>query len=137
MLDTASIRENFLAVVRGLEVDHEVQPLADGSFTVAKGSTRAHVVVVPGQPDIVQVTALVLQDIGESAELLGTLNRVNITSQFCRCYWAEGRVLLRDELIAGLMTSAELEFSLRNMAALADQLDDYLQERFGGRRAID
>lgn len=137
MLDTNAVRENFLVAVRGLQVDHVVQQEVDGSFSVIKGSTRARVQVVLGQPDSVQITAEVLLDLPLTVELLGTLNRVNATSRFCRAFWENDSVMLRSELIAGLMTSAELEFQLRNMSGLADELDDYLQQRYGGRRALD
>lgn len=115
----------------------------DGDFVFAMDSTNAFGSVLDwGDGDVVfSVWALVLVD-------------VPITNELCRYVATEGfvlgnlavvegenggngRLLFRYRIVANDIDDSELQAAVRAVATVADDLDDKLQKRFGGKRLAD
>ncbi len=70
----------------------------------------------------------------EGAPLLERLNELNQSLYFGRAYVRDGEVFLAHTLLGDHLDSDELTACVKLMAVVADQLDDELKTRFGGRR---
>jgi hypothetical protein len=94
-----------------------------------------------GAQTVIQLHANVLRGLGERTEneVLREVNALNCESFFGKWsfYADEGAIALEYDLLADHLQEAELMTGLASIARAADYYDDLLQERLGGRRAID
>ena len=125
---------------RGLFVE-----LRGGEFWVPYESTRCRVSVKKFGTDktVVDLAAIVLGDVKVTGKLLeyigqrssdfifGNLALLHIEGQ------KEGIVIFRHAILGDYLDEEELMTSLAAVVTTADQLDDELKAKFGGRRAID
>jgi hypothetical protein len=86
---------------------------------------------------MVRVFAPILHEIEKTPELVDQLNEMNSDSYFARFYWTDDQVICSVDLVAESLDVEEISNALDAVAFYADQFDDALKERFGGKRMIE
>jgi hypothetical protein len=84
-----------------------------------------------GVPDTVRAFAILANGVDPSPELLTELNDLNRHVRFARLYWADGAVLVGDELLLSTLDAAELGHACRTVAALAARVAPLLEAVHG------
>jgi hypothetical protein len=84
-----------------------------------------------GVPDTVHAFAILAHGVDPTPELLTELNDLNRHVRFARLYWADGAVLVGDELLLSTLDAAELGHACRTVAALADRVAPLLEAVHG------
>ena len=84
-----------------------------------------------GTPDTVHAFAILANGVDLSPELLTELNDLNRHVRFARLYWADGAVLVGDELLLPTLDAAEFGHACRTVAALAARVAPLLQAVHG------
>lgn len=84
-----------------------------------------------GTPDTVCAFAVLATGVDPSPELLAELNDLNRHVRFARIYWADGAVLVGDELLLASLDAAELGHACRTVAGLADRVAPLLEAVHG------
>ncbi|MEE2746269.1 MAG: hypothetical protein VX617_05250 [Pseudomonadota bacterium] len=103
-----------------------------------------------GNIDLVSIRSPILRDVKQSEELFKTISEVNSSLPFGALVLEEheGRnsifgsnktslLFLKHALLAQTLDEEEIEFGVGTIAILADELDDQLQDKFGGKKAIE
>jgi type III secretion system-like peptide-binding chaperone len=85
-----------------------------------------------GTPDTVCAFAILAHGVDPTPELLTELNDLNRHVRFARLYWADGAVLVGDELLLSTLDAAELGHACRIVAALAARVAPLLEAVHGG-----
>jgi hypothetical protein len=70
-------------------------------------------------------------------ELLDAVNNANTHMLQCRLFWHDDALMVATEIVAEDLGREELIEACRAIAAIADELDDEFQPRFGGEKAFD
>jgi len=68
-----------------------------------------------------------------STALLEAVNEINRDHTFVRAWWDTDRVVLCTDLMASPYVEQHVIAALLGFGELADEIDDDLQRRFGGR----
>ena len=134
-----SARPAFEAMLAELlDVDAaDLERDADGDYPVALGDDHLLYLSLiegdddAGTPDTVHAFAILATGVDPTRELLGELNDLNRHVRFARLYWADGAVLVGDELLLASLDAAELGHACRTVAALADRVAPLLEAVHG------
>lgn len=138
-------RSTLLSRVRSI-LEHHVGSFRhadDGQFEVSADSTvcRIGVVEQPSGRTLVYVTAFILKAVPATAEVFEYVAlHTNdwIFGHLCADREVGGLVLsMRHTLLGETLDPDELLTAVIDLSAVANQLDDELQSRFGGLRWID
>jgi hypothetical protein len=114
-----------------LDVD-DVQVDDDGDIPIMVGSTVMFLRVATDAPAI-KIFAQILTDVRWSTALLEAVNEINRDYPFVRAWWDTDRVLLCTDLMAFPYVEQHVIAALQSFGQIADEIDDDLQRRFGGR----
>ncbi len=109
----------------------------DGDIPIRMGSSMCFVRAVeePESVPFVRVYAILVKDLPESPELLGTLNEINLRLNFAKLLRTPANeVVMITELPAQSLSADQLMWALRWMNDYADHLDTQLAKRFGGKK---
>lgn len=112
------------------------------AWLVSAGSARVRLVIVDreGRPPFVHVWAPVVKMDQMPTELTESLLRANAAHRLGSFGLVrEGSsqvVVFQEQMLAGTVTADELRAVLTAVATTADQVDDQIVEKFGGRTAI-
>ena len=131
----AQVRAILLERFSGAELDE------DGDWWVPFGSARlyVHVEYFGGRHMVVRLTTSVLAGVELSADLykwVATEGQRQFFGSVMVHTFADGThsLLCGHSLLGDLLDADELVNAVQEVGAMADQLDDELQERFGGRK---
>lgn len=83
---------------------------------------------------LVELLCPVLHEVPYSEPLLRRLNELNESLYFGKAYWRDDTVWIAHNLLGDELDSGELIASVGLVAVVADNLDDELKGRFGGKR---
>ncbi len=131
--------EELRAVLRAalaelLETD-DVEPDGDGDFAVNAGSTVVYVRALSEVP-VVRLFSPVLTNVTVSPALLEAANDISRQYALLRAVWDGEAITLVTDLIAVPFVAEHLGHALSVIGHFADELDDQLQDRFGGRTLL-
>jgi len=114
-----------------LEVDELVVD-DDGDIPIRHGSAAVYVRVIDEPPTIMLFSPLVFGiEAGEA--VLEEVNRLNNVTQFAHLCLAADAIVLSTELFGEPFVPDHLIDAYVVVSQLADELDDHLQEQFGGK----
>jgi hypothetical protein len=130
-----SARPSFEAMLAELlDVDpSDLERDGDGDYPVPLGDEQLLYLSLiegdydAGTPDTVHAFAILATGVDPTPELLTELNDLNRHVRFARLYWADGAVLVGDELLLASLDAAELGHACRTVAALADRVAPLLE----------
>jgi hypothetical protein len=121
-----------------LDVDpSDLERDADGDYPVPVGDDHLLYLSLiegdddAGTPDAVRAFAILASGVDPSSELLTELNDLNRHVRFVRLYWADGAVLVGQELLLSSLDAAEIGHACRTVAALADRVAPLLEAVHG------
>jgi hypothetical protein len=128
--------EAMLAELLGVDPS-ELERDGDGDYPVPLGDEQLLYLSLiegddeAGTPDTVCAFAILATGVASSPELLAELNDLNRHVRFARLYWADGAVLVGDELLLASLDAAELGHACRTVAGLADRVAPLLEAVHG------
>lgn len=129
-------REELQAAVRtalsGVLGSMDVAVDNDGDFPIRYGTAMVFIRVAPNQP-VVDVFSPLVRDIAPTDGLLHRLNELNQQVLGARLSYGGGAVVATMQLPGTPFVPEHLEWALRVMGDLADNLDEQLQREFGGQ----
>ncbi|MGQ0802481.1 MAG: T3SS (YopN, CesT) and YbjN peptide-binding chaperone 1 [Actinomycetota bacterium] len=99
------------------------------------GSAAVYIRVY-GDPPVVQVLSPLLTGLAETPELLDAVNELNANVSFAKIVWTGDAIVASIEMFGAPFTPIHLSHAFSVVAAIADDHDDQLQQRFGGRTAL-
>lgn len=123
-----SSTEQVLAEVFGPSV---LERDADGLYRLDH-HTAVFARLVDDEPVRIQVFAIAVDGVPNSAELLTELNDHNARLGFARCFWLNDQVLVECDLMAGTTEAAELEAAHERVLSISRELGPMLAAVFGG-----
>jgi hypothetical protein len=82
---------------------------------------------------VVRTFARLISDLSVSHALLETLNELNNVMTFAKVFWDGDAVVLSMDVPANPFVDSHLVNAIVVLGRQADELDDELQKRFGGR----
>jgi hypothetical protein len=134
-----SARPDFEAMLADLlDVDpSDLERDGDGDYPVPLGDDQLLYLSLikgdddAGTPDTVHAFAILATGVDPTPELLTELNDLNRHVRFARLYWADGAVLVGDELLLATLDAAELGHACRTVAALANRVAPLLEAVHG------
>jgi hypothetical protein len=135
LLDPQSPEELFAALQTtvGLLLDvDDVQVDDDGDIPIMVGSTVMFLRVATDAPTI-KIFAQILTEVRWSTALLEAVNEINRNYPFVRAWWDTDRVMLCADVMASPYVEQHVIAALQGFGQIADEIDDDLQRRFGGR----
>lgn len=121
-----------LSTLRRATGERSLEPDADGDVGIRYGSAMVFV-RIEGDPPVLHLWAPVLSDVGTTAGLDEELNRRNVETAFARLLHVNGTVIAAMELFGVPYQPAHLLAGCELVGELADDVDDELAARFGGR----
>ena len=105
---------------------------------------------IDGPIEIVSIKSPVLRKVEPSADLYKSISEINSSLPFGALVIEDtagkggesgskntGVLFLKHSLLAQTLDKEEIEVGVGTMAVIADELDDELQNEFGGQKAID
>ena len=105
---------------------------ADGDYPITFDSSVVFV-QIPNEVPLVRLLVPLLMEVPYSAPLLQAVSDINRDYPFVSAWWDNGVVQLRADLIAAPYVESHLASLIGAVGQLADEIDDELQQRFGGR----
>ncbi|GIU80956.1 MAG: YbjN domain-containing protein [Acidobacteria bacterium] len=119
-----------------LAVAHDDAPI----FGVTIGSAIANVIVMPWSQDDATITVVsnVVSDVELTPDLMQYLLNQNVNMRFGG-FGADnnGNIFFQHTIVGSTCDKEELKASVIAVAMTADQYDDEIVARWGGRRALD
>ena len=113
----------------------------DGDFTIVHGSARLFINVMPFGDDesVVNVFAITNHHVPPSLEFYKYIAMSNYIWGHLEAFDADGdtQVRFRHSLLGEFLDPAELQMAVLAVAASADEADDAIQQKFGGKRFHD
>ena len=135
------IRSKVQRILQSKDLRFEVQ---GDEFWIPYETTKCRVAVRPfGKKTVVDLAAIVVADVKVTSKLkeylgdrsagfvLGNLALLSVEGQ------KNGVVIFRHAILGDYLDADELMTSLAAVVTTADELDEQLQQKFGGRRAVD
>ena len=128
--------EALLAELLDVDAD-DLERDGDGDYPVPLGGDdRLYLSLMAGDPDAgtpdgVHAFAVLASGVDPTPELLTELNDLNRHVRFARLYWADGSVMVGQELLLGTLDVAELGHACRTVAALAARVAPLLETVHG------
>ncbi len=108
----------------------------DGSIPITAGSADYTIRLVEGDPNVLQVYSVVLQEVEKSPELFEALNAINRDLFFTRLFWLDDkRVIAGIEMIPESADKEEIANACKSISWAADKYDTELHGKFGGKMA--
>ena len=107
-------------------------PDDDGDFLIQTGSTMVFARVLKVAP-VIRVFAPVLQDLCVNAALIECVNDINYRYMAIKAFWDGTALVLAMDVPARPYVQAHVINAIQTVGKIADELDDELQTRFGGR----
>ena len=105
---------------------------------------------IDGTVEIVSIKSPILRNVEPSADLYKSISEINSSLPFGALVIEDtagkggksggkntGVLFLKHSLLAQTLDKEEIEVGVGTMAVIADNLDDELQNEFGGQKAID
>ena len=124
----AALEETLLRFTELSELVHD----DDGDIPLTWGSTVVFVRVNDEAP-VVRVLAPVLVDAQPSAALMEAVSDINRTYLFVSAFWDGSSVVLTLDINGNPYVEEHVVQGIKTLGEIADELDDDLQRRFGGR----
>lgn len=113
-------------------------PDADGDYPLRRDGLDIWGRITPdSSPVLLQVFAVVLDDVEPTAELFAELNDLNTNLGFARIFAIGGQVLAEVDLVAETVDVTEVETAVERISDVALRLAPMLQAVFGGRPTED
>lgn len=127
-----ALRAEVARALRPILAGDEVLYDDDGDIPIRFGSTQVYVRSSESSP-VVRVFALLLTDLTGSAVLIEAINELNQGYLFGKFYWDGTSVVLALDVPAIPFVGSHLTHAVVTVGQIGDELDEGLQERFGGR----
>lgn len=113
-------------------------PMGNSSATawlMPAGSALVQVLTIDreDEPTLLRYYASLLNGVAPTAELLTALNMINAQEECIKVYSVEDRVVIEYDQLVDHLTAARLRSTLGMFLSMADNFDNVLQDRFGGR----
>lgn len=118
-------------VLEALDGEH-VSRNGDGDLLLAHGSALTFVRPAV-EPPRLHFASPLLAGVPESPELIGRLNDINAQIAFGRLFHRDSTVVAEMELICRPFVPEHVAIAANIMSRLADEVDDMLQDEFGGK----
>jgi len=127
------LRERVEQIIRDVVGHLGVERDADGDYPLMRRGTPVYGrLVFDDDPAVVQVFAVVVDDIAASPELYSELNDLNAASTFARLFHVEDQVLAEVDLAAHTLDGHELRVALNRILAVANEIAPTLAAVLGG-----
>jgi len=128
---TAEVDRALAAVIAGDSIVRD----EDGDIPILFGTTTVFVRVL-GDAPVVRIFAVVLTDLTPSSALMDELNELNQHFVFAKLFWNGSSVVMSIDLPGAPFVGSHLVQAIGMLGNAADQLDEQLQARFGGRTLL-
>jgi hypothetical protein len=110
----------------------------DGTIPVSVGSANYNIRLMDGDPAVLQVYSVVLEEIQKSPELFEAINDINRNTYYAKAFWLDdNRLIVASELVAETADKGEITNACNAIAWLADHYDTELHGKFGGKMSRD
>lgn len=126
------LRDHLMETLADLVEGDELQIDEDGDIPIRWGSTALFARVGDDAP-VVRLFAPILRDLAPSTSLLEAVNDINQHYLMLKAIWDGSSVILTVDVSGCPYVGAHVIEALTMLGAAADELDDELQEEFGGR----
>ncbi len=120
------------ATLRTVLTDEAVHRDEDGDVPIRWGSTAVYARVLHGAP-VIRFFAPVLRDLAPSPALLAAVNEINRSYLMISAIWDGHSLVLTVDVPGRPYVGSHVLQALQVLGTAADELDDQLQARFGGR----
>ena len=124
----ALVEQAILPVLTGNEVLYD----ADGDIPIRFGSTQVFVRSSEEAP-VVRVFAILITDLSLSAALSEAVNELNQRYLFGKFFWDGRSVVMSIDVPCHPFVASHLLHAVGTVGQVGDELDEELQEQFGGR----
>jgi hypothetical protein len=128
----AELYDALAGTLRGVLTDEAVHRDEDGDVPIRWGSTAVYARVLQGAP-VIRFFAPVLTDLSPSPALLEAVNDINRHYLMISAVWDGHALLLTIDVPGRPYVGSHVLQALEVLGSAADELDDQLQARFGGR----
>jgi T3SS (YopN, CesT) and YbjN peptide-binding chaperone 1 len=106
----------------------------DGTIPVTVGSAAYYIRLVDGDPAVLQVYSIMLEEMAKSPELFEALNGINRELYFAKLFWLDDqRIIAATEIVAETADKEEISNACNAIAWTADHYDTELHTKFGGK----
>lgn len=130
-----SLRADVLRLTREV-ADPSIEFDEDGDVVVRYG-TALVIIRVLDEPLLVRVLSPILFDVDDAAEALAAVNELNDRYYLMSFALSDGAVWASFDVLCAPFVAQHFEFAVVHLGQVADELDDVLQDRLGGRRYVD
>ncbi len=129
--------EKVVAEYLGIPPDKKLVVNDDGSIPIHVGSAMYYVQLMEGEPAILQVYSVMIEELDKSPELFEALNEINRTTYYAKVFWLDDhRVVAASEIVADTADKGEIGNACNAIAWVADHYDTELQKKFGGKMSF-
>jgi hypothetical protein len=126
--------EKSISEYLGIEPPGKLIVNDDGTIPVKVGSAVYYIRLIDGDPAVLQVYSIVLEEIDQSQALLEALNAVNRDNFFAKVFWLDDkRVIAATEIVAETADKEEIATACNSIAWVSDHYDTELNKQFGGK----
>ena len=110
----------------------------DGDYLLSRRLTRIYGRLVDdSSPPMLQVFAVLLDEVEPNAELYAELNDLNSQVGFARIFFVGGQVLAEVDLVAATLDHVELATAINRISDLSERVSPMLAAVFGGEAIED
>ncbi|HMQ26105.1 MAG TPA: YbjN domain-containing protein [Acidimicrobiales bacterium] len=124
--------EALAGTLRTVLTDEAVHRDEDGDVPIRWGSTAVYARVLHGAP-VIRFFAPILRDLAPSPSLLAAVNEINRNYLMISAIWDGHALVLTVDVPGRPYVGSHVLQALQMLGTAADELDDQLQARFGGR----
>jgi hypothetical protein len=120
-------------------VDEHFDDAEHCDFYLKYGSTVVEISIEPFEEDdaVIEILAFCVQGVEPSLDLLRELLRLNAEVQLGAFSMIDGDVFFSHSFLGRRLQPDQLIASLNEVAAVSDEYDEQIVERFGGQTALD
>ena len=104
----------------------------DGDYPIRRHGAPIYARLVDDRPVRLQVFAVLLDGVDESAELYRELNDLNVAASFARLSWADGQIHADVDLVAETLDVDEVRVAVERIARVSSELIPTVGAFFGG-----
>jgi len=130
--DATEVAGRVLEMLRHASGNPELTPDSDGDIPLGYGSSMVFVRVF-GDPPIVRVYSPALGQVPPDPDLPAVLNNLNSNSTFVKWLFVDNTIIATMDLFGWPLQETHVLNACGVVGNSADDLDDQLQERFGGK----